>query len=248
MKRTGSEPATIDLTVPKKPRQLHQTQLTLTARGPALVRGVTESVPLDWFTEALQQQMRKIAATHLTRYTSGGERRCAFNSDHADTLRVAYRDKYYEALVQEFMETRGSDAPVTTASFLHYWEAWHTTHAKLRLLCKACYQRVHPRFVGDAPLATPSDEPAPVITLQPYKGDKRLSEHEWLDIASWGAKSEKGNYSRLLDERHFTLFYRREQWHWAYNNKFSAKGCDRLAEVLRASYEVHKELIHRCCC
>ncbi len=210
-----------------------------------------------WLTEDLQQRMKECVAPQLTLYANAHtSQRCAFNGDHAASVKVAYRNKYYAELVTEFLQHRrsshyldeDSDVPQSIQSFLDLWECWHKFNAKFRLLCLSCYRQMHPTFVSVKEKTNDvSKITTPPLTLQPYSGDRSLSAHKWLDLKSWGSANEKGNYSRLIDGKHFTLFRRNDMWYYAYDAKFSRKGLDRVQDALQASYETYRELIHRCC-
>jgi|ERR1700761_2193619 len=77
--------------------------------------------------------------------------------------------------------------------------------------------------------------------LLPYN-EKILYNHPWLDIETWGAPNNKGNYTRLLGENKFTLFKRNNQWKYHYNNYYS-DDYRSLSEILRATFEKYGRTI-----
>lgn len=247
MKRTGVGSIEVyNTTVQKKPRSLVQSKLVLTAQGPRLARGDSVKEPDEWLTEEMAQQMRGAVALQPAEYLHQSESPyCAFGQDHECTqLRVCYTLKSYECLVQEFLNHRGRDPPQNVEIFLQFWAAWHEMSVKWRFLCPECYTRLYttPREKRRVALLTE------VKTLKPslvMVVDKDELAHQWLDLKNWGEKNDKGNYKRQLDGQWLTLFYRKQQWHWAYDNKFSPKGYDRIQDALQATYQAHRELIEK---
>jgi hypothetical protein len=83
--------------------------------------------------------------------------------------------------------------------------------------------------------------------LRPYADRRAAFSHTWLDVRTWGEPNEKGNYTRLLDGRTFTLFLQPKQrrWSFVYDNKFAGRTFLSLNETLLASYEKYGQLIRR---
>jgi hypothetical protein len=252
MKRVAQEP--IDLTGPQKTRRLVQSTLNMTRTGPAVVKPSVKTSPPShtdgWYNEAVQARMREVVQSQLDEYRASIlTPQCVFNDSHdTQQLQVAYKDKYYETLCDEFMASRGdcSEPPQSMESFMEYWVTWHRYTAHLRLLCPHCYRTVHPQYVSDRKSRPRPQEPVVVKKLQSYSGPLRDEPHNWLQLDSAWERTERGNYWRTLNDVRFTLFRMNDQWKWVYNNKFSAEHYTSVKECVQASYSHFRDLIHRC--
>ncbi len=258
MKRKANKQEIIDLTQTKRPAKLAQATLVASPKGPLVGPPRDdekhEACDLSSLSEQLQQRMRDAVAHQLEGYRRAQkEERCAFSPDHAGTMRVAYRVRYYDELVRDYLVVH--DTGATQDRFLEDWVGYHLLHAKLRLLCAHCHQTQHPQFVADRPRhKRPSlqqlrqaEQTRPSVNevLRPY-ADSGAPEHAWLDAASWGAPNAKGNYARQLDGAYFTVFQRNGRWLYVYQGKYGAERHATLQEALRASYADYTETIRRC--
>lgn len=200
-------------------------------------------------SESLQREMRERVAPQLARFLeTQGHPECAFHAGHRGEMRVAYRGRFYDELVRDFMASSGTASQEDLDLYLTQWNAFHTQHASLRLLCTRCYQSMHPAFVRDAGRQrAPTDVKA---SLRPsvYSDGAAVeyNEHAWLEQASWGEPNDKGNYSRQLDGQRFTLFRKNTRWLFVYNGKYGTERYHTTAEALRGSYNEYRDLIRRC--
>ena len=182
---------------------------------------------------------------------------CAFNKDHTRGEYVtSHYIRYFDELCGSFLkmfsslrlpveydpETKGFIAKDEV--FERAWTTFHLKRANLRILCKACHllhTEIHYNNKKSKQLTVATSPLSLNEALKPYK--KELA-HPWLDILTW-AHSNKGNYSRKLGDKQFTLFHRDNKWNYVYDNKFGATKHDTVKQVLHETYETFGETIRR---
>lgn len=185
---------------------------------------------------------------------------------------VAYHIRYFDDLCNAFLKMfssfkRPTEFSEETGDFLLAddtfnleWVHFHQKRASLRILCHSCHMTHYPTKVakpqfkakGKSNCCINEIPPLPGYNiksindiLKPYKGGTRLYEHPWLDLSTWGERTDKGNYTRKLGEKLFTLFMKDSQWHYVYNNQFSKEGYHCLKDILQATYELYGDTIRR---
>ena len=186
---------------------------------------------------------------------------CAFNKEHKHVEYVAsHYIRYFDDLCNAFLKmfssfrlptaydtTNGGTFLAEDEAFERAWTNFHLKRANLRILCRRCHlECIAPQYKVKKPLEpriTTTDKQLSVN--EALQQDKSTPKHPWLNLASWGAPTEKGNYRRKLGEKHFTLFQRDGKWRYAYDNKFSEASYDNVKEAIEASYVAHSETIRR---
>lgn len=182
---------------------------------------------------------------------------CAFNKEHTRNEYVAsHYIRYFDELASAFLKMFSSlRLPVeyepNTGEFIakdeifeRTWTSFHLKRANLRILCKSCHLlHTSNQYVSEK---KPLGDVRPVLSLnEALKPYKKELEHPWLDILSWGSASNKGNYSRKLGDKPFTLFIRDNKWNYVYDNKFGDTPQESLKQLLNETYLVFGDLIRR---
>ena len=184
---------------------------------------------------------------------------CAFNKEHTRGEYVAshyirFFDELCLAFLKMFSSLQLPDAfdPVHGGFLAKYhtfedaWTTFHKKRANLRILCKACHllhtatqYKVKKSAVPTTPVYRSSINQALIKTKE------QAVAHPWLDLKTWGLPSDKGNYSRKLGEKQFTLFVRDNKWNYAYDNKFGSEKHDSIKMVLEETYQKFGDTIRR---
>lgn len=188
---------------------------------------------------------------------------CAFNGEHRHSEYVAsHYIRYFDDLCNAFLKMFSSfrlPAGYDTANgggflaedeaFEGAWTSFHQRSAKLRILCRRCHleciaphYKVKKPFDVSVPVPSPRKPLSVNEALRPYS---KQVDHPWLSLASWGEPTEKGNYSRKLGAKQFTLFQRDGKWRYAYDNKFGDTSYESVKEAIEASYVAFGETIRR---
>lgn len=194
---------------------------------------------------------------------------CAFNKEHTRGEYVASHyirslDELCEAFLKMFSSLRlpvafdakhGGCFLEKDSTFETAWTTFHKKRANLRILCRACHLlhtgNVNQYKVKGACSVQPQQQKKLSVNdaLNPYIRRKELTQvsHPWLDICTWGEKTAKGNYSRKLGDKLFTLYQRDNKWHYAYNNKFSStkEAHDTVRQLLSETYDLFGDTIRR---
>jgi len=191
---------------------------------------------------------------------------CALNKEHIEECyAVSYHIRFFDDLCNAFLKMFSSyRRPIAfseeTGEFLatddvfhRKWVDFHQKRATLRILCQTCHlsqqRSTTPLQYRVNDVVSTQQPPTKVKSindiLKPYKGDARVYEHPWLDLSSWGERTHKGNYSRLLADKAFTLFMKDAQWHYVYDGQFSKQGYHCLKDILQATYEQYGDKIRR---
>ncbi len=214
-------------------------------------------------TAELRHAMQHAVQDQLEAYKKSEPLVCAFNKEHKHTQYVAsHYIRYFEDLCNAFLKMFSSfRLPVAYAEdtggflpedeqFEQAWTKFHQKAAKLRILCRMCHlECLAPIYklkktIGEQKKPLSGYKPLSVNeVLLPYK--HATPDHPWLDLSTWGAPTDKGNYSRKLGTKQFTLFQRDGKWRYAYDNKFGETAYDTLSAALRASYMAFSETIRR---
>ena len=69
--------------------------------------------------------------------------------------------------------------------------------------------------------------------------------HPWLDVRTWGHKNVNGHYKRELDSKTMTIFRLSRKWFYSYNGKMCPVHYDSLQDVIVATYNQYKTIIHQ---
>lgn len=193
---------------------------------------------------------------------------CALNKDHTgEEYVVSYHTRYFDELANAFLKMFSSYRRPTqfneeTGDFLACddlfnteWVNFHQKRATLRILCHSCQLTHYPtttKVKGSSSSCIREIPPLPGYKiksindiLKPYKGGTRLYEHPWLDLGTWGERTDKGNYTRKLGDKLFTLYMKDAQWHYAYDKQFPKEGHHCLKDILQATYALYGETIRR---
>lgn len=217
-----------------------------------------ENKPL--LTAGLRYAMASAVRYQLDSFRERAERPliCANNVLHGnleeESYTVAYHTRYFDILCNAFLKMfssfrRPTEFDPFTGDFLELdstfskaWKEFHQKRATLHILCHTCSLEE----LGSRPPVLKNEEKVLSINdvLKPYKGEKYY-EHPWLNIATWGERTNKGNYMRKLLDKPFTLFQKNAKWQYVYNSSFSTDSFETLNEALRDSYHVYREIIKR---
>jgi hypothetical protein len=193
---------------------------------------------------------------------------CAFHKEHTRGEYVAsHYIRFFDELCRAFLTMFDSlRLPVAydvkqggcflekDNTFKKAWTTFHKKRANLRILCRACHllhTETQYKVKGAVSPSSPPPQQQKKLTslndaLNPYIRNKTAS-HPWLDIKTWGEKTTKGNYSRKLGEKLFTLFQRDNKWRYAYNGDFSkaSESHDTVEQLLSETYHLFGNTIHR---
>jgi len=186
---------------------------------------------------------------------------CAFNEEHQHTEYVSsHYIRYFDDLCNAFLKMFSSfRLPVgydtskdggflpEDEAFERAWTSFHQKSAKLRILCRRCHlECIAPHYKVKKSLE-PSPPPSPrkPLSVNEALRPRSKADHPWLSLASWGEPTEKGNYSRKLGAKQFTLFQRDGKWRYAYDNKFGDASYECVKEAIEASYVTFGETIRR---
>lgn len=183
----------------------------------------------DAMSDAIQYQLQAFKETEPLV--------CVFDKEHKHTDYVAsHYIRYFDDLCNAFLKmfssfrlpggytTEGGFLPEDEA-FEKAWCTFHQKRANLRILCRSCHLEcvVAPQYV--------------VKTVSPS--------HPWLSLSGWGEPTEKGNYTRQLGNKPFTVFQRDRKWRYAYDKKFSDTSYDTAKQAIEASYITFGDTIRR---
>lgn len=190
---------------------------------------------------------------------------CALNKDHIevdeeeDDYTVVYHIRYFEEMCHAFLKMfssfrRPCEFSETTGEFLaeddtfhKAWVIFHQNQAKLRIVCRECQfsQAIQSKSPCNEKKKKQSVTKSINLILAPYKEGSRIYEHPWLDIVTWGERSGKGNYSRKLGDKFFTLFQKNAKWHYVYDNQFGKETYDSIKDILQDTFRLYNDTIKR---
>lgn len=188
-------------------------------------------------TPELRYAMRHAIQYQLETFKEAQPLVCVFDSEHQHTEYVAsHYIRYFDDLCNAFLKMFSSfrlpgGYDITSSGFLvedavfeKAWSTFHQKRANLRILCRSCHME---------------------CVAPQYGVKKAKTTHPWLSLNGWGEPTEKGNYSRKLANKPFTVFQRDNKWRYAYNNKFSDTSYDTAKQAIEASYLAFGETIRR---
>lgn len=252
MKRASIDLTTCNDDAPpdrKRQRRLVQSQLMLTAHGPAIVPITSSETRATEISPRLLARMHDAIETQLSDFfLCTPSPVCAFGgAEHNSALRVCHFVHYFGELCRDFLQDKRPDDP----GFLDAWQQYHATNARLRILCKDCAWMVEPRLKssrsGGGGGFAPKKPPRSINdVLAPRKQSARQAPvHPWLSLASWPEPNARGNYSRQLGPNRLTLFRRGEKWLCVYRDVFHKTTYDSVEEALGATYSLFKDDILR---
>lgn len=197
---------------------------------------------------------------------------CAFNKAHtASGYMVDHYIRYFDELCDAFLKMFSSlKRPAaydpetggflkTDAVFKTAWATFHQKRAQLRILCRDCHfqhlpaqykiSKKTPRETATTSAAKKTIKSKTVKTLnqvlKPYKDGSRIYAHPWLDLTSWGSPNDKGNYTRKLGDKQFTLFQKNQKWNYVYDGKFGSTKHETLRLLLEETYQHFGDTIRR---
>lgn len=193
-------------------------------------------------TSELRYAMRHAIQYQLEAFKEGQPLVCVFDKEHQHTEYVAsHYIRYFDDLCNAFLkmfssfrlpsgyDTQGGFLPEDEA-FEKAWCTFHQKRANLRILCRSCHlECVAPQYRANKVKTTTTTTPS----------------HPWLSLSGWGEPTEKGNYSRKLGNKSFTVFQRDNKWRYAYDNKFGDTAYDTAKEAIEASYITFGDTIRR---
>lgn len=188
-------------------------------------------------TPALRYAMCQAIQSQLEAFKESQPLVCVFDNAHQHTEYVAshyirYFDDLCNAFLKMFSSFRlpaGYDPQdkflAEDEAFEKAWCTFHQKRANLRILCRVCHLEC--------------------IAPQYTKEKSTTTTHPWLNLSGWGEPTEKGNYSRKLGNKSFTIFQRDSKWRYAYDNKFSDTSYDTAKQAIEASYVTFGDTIRR---
>jgi hypothetical protein len=190
-------------------------------------------------TPDLKKKMWQDVERQLELYVANRPKplKCAFNEAHPDRdCRVSHYVMYFDELCEEFLKENAYEEEA--------WANFHMIVARLRILCSGCHQLMVPK-AGKVQEAPKEYKKRIDDILLPYKDEKKVLAHKWLDLASWGEANEKGNYTRRLGPTFFTLYQKRDSWYYVYDGKFSQISFKKPQDALVETYRLYGDIIRR---
>lgn len=176
-----------------------------------------------------------------------------------DYYTVTYEERYFEELCYAFLKMFSSykrpthfsevsgDFLAEDDTFNMAWVTFHQKRAKLRIVCQSCHLSLphnHQQQAEKKPETTKAKSINDVLV--PYRAAAAAFEHPWLDIATWGERSGKGNYTRKLgDNKPFTLYQKNAKWYYVYQKQYAKEGFDSLRAILQHTYTTFNDAIRR---